>query len=64
MGGTAAVSEGEILEEQKVSRKQKAKADLESHGKYGRFEDEPRDVIVDDSHEIHGKTSSSSITPE
>ena len=63
IGGTA--SDGDILEEQKESRKKKAKADLESHGKYGRFEDEKlEDRIVDDSHDIHGKTSSSSISPD
>ena len=59
MGGTA--SEGDILEEQKMARKQKAKKDLEDGGKYGRFEDEPKlDDRQHDSNLIHGRTSSSS----
>lgn len=64
MEGTA--SDGDILEEKKAGRKKKIKQDLESHGKYGRFEDEPKidDRPYDSSREIHEKTESSSITPE
>ena len=63
MGGTA--SEGDILEEQKMSRKHKSKKDLEANGKYGRFENEPiDDRPVDESNDIHGRTSSSSATPD
>ena len=55
-------SEGILIEEAKQSRKNKGKGDLESHGKYGKFNDELDDRPLDEK-SIHGRTSSSSTPP-
>jgi len=57
-------SEGVLMEEQKQVRKNKSKGDLESNGKYGKFNNE---MSIDDQpldgNSIHGRTSSSSTPP-
>ena len=56
-------SEGILIEEQKKGRKNKNKGDLESHGKYGKFNNEEIDDRPMDEKSIHGRTSSSSTPP-